>query len=1002
MSLTTKEVKKLARPEFEANPEKFYPVEVFKTFGFHRHQCPKCGHFYWRHSEKQDTCGDSSCVGKYKFIGRGTGIGRGEGAKKISIPDAWGTFKEAFEGARIPHTAIKRYPVVARWRNDVPYVAAGIFCFQPFCVTGEVPPPANPLICPQFCLRFNDLDSIGLSGRHYSGFNMLGIQVFNTKDKFVYFKEECVEFNLNWLINYLKIDPDEITLIEDVWAGGGNLGPCVEYFINGLEVGNMVFMQFRVGPDGSRTPLDVQVIDVGIGLERIPWLINGSVTSYVDAFPTALKYFTDRVDGIECVNEMWQRFGEASCLLNIDEVDDIDETWKHVASVIAEKESLETGKEVTIDVKELRDSIEPVRDMYVILDHLRSLCVAITDGSLPSNVGGGSNLRSILRRSFAILHRRGWFEAIGGVDGVIELMKCHFIDLEKLHGSMTINESLPAIIALEYDRYHKSEAESRSKLLRMCKKRKDGVLTLEDWITIITSWGIDAETVSSLTAQKVPDMLFREISEREERSAKPPPTQLWETTTMVPTEKIYETVQSQFEWESKIVAIFEDVREVKKADGKKDGKKGKKGEEVEKESTPISKPSLWSLIALESSCVYPTSGGQQHDNATLVIDGEIYNVIDAFNVGSVVFHKLDKPLKALSSAECDPSSVIGIPVKGKIDAARRLQLAQHHSAAHLVSRASKDVLGPHIWQQGAKKDEDIAHLDITHFKGLTFEEEQQIERRVNQLIRQSLSITKTNMRKENAEKAYGFTLYQGGVVPGSTVRVVNVGDGIDVEACCGTHLDNTSEIGYVRIVNSHRVSDGVVRIHFKAGEAALRFTANQSHVLESLKKDWTVEESEIVKTASKFFSGYKRMTKEIGDLTDELLKLRMSLVQEAPVDKGIRVYETSEDKPTLYISTLPSYAPMLKEKNTAVCFIGLNFMYILGVEEAVDLTEIERVVSEATAETGEKKRKVVIANKKIALKGKGKKKGEKIEGMVEVKAFGLSEKQVEAIRKHLM
>jgi alanyl-tRNA synthetase len=91
----------------------------------------------------------------------------------------------SMESSAIPHTAIKRYPVVARWRADVDYVAAGIYCFQPYCVTGELEPPANPLICPQFCLRFNDLDSVGLSGRHYSGFIMLGIQVFNKPDKYV-------------------------------------------------------------------------------------------------------------------------------------------------------------------------------------------------------------------------------------------------------------------------------------------------------------------------------------------------------------------------------------------------------------------------------------------------------------------------------------------------------------------------------------------------------------------------------------------------------------------------------------------------------------------------------------------------------------------------------------------------------------------------------------------------------------------------------------------------
>ena len=84
-------------------------------------------------------------------------------------------FERSLTSARVPCESIKRYPVVARWRNDVDYVAAGIYCFQPYCVTGELDPPANPLICPQFCVRFNDLDNIGLTGRHYSGFIMLGI-----------------------------------------------------------------------------------------------------------------------------------------------------------------------------------------------------------------------------------------------------------------------------------------------------------------------------------------------------------------------------------------------------------------------------------------------------------------------------------------------------------------------------------------------------------------------------------------------------------------------------------------------------------------------------------------------------------------------------------------------------------------------------------------------------------------------------------------------------------
>jgi len=92
------------------------------------------------------------------------------------------------------------------------------------------------------------------------------------------------------LTETLGVDPDEITFIEDVWAGGGNMGPSLEYFIRGMEVGNMVFMQYKTFHDGSREELDIKVIDTGIGLERVCWIVNGSATSYEDTFRNAMEY----------------------------------------------------------------------------------------------------------------------------------------------------------------------------------------------------------------------------------------------------------------------------------------------------------------------------------------------------------------------------------------------------------------------------------------------------------------------------------------------------------------------------------------------------------------------------------------------------------------------------------------------------------------------------------------------------------------------------------------
>lgn len=159
---------------------------------------------------------------------------------------------------------------------------------------------------------------------------MLGIQTFNSASKYVFFKEEAVEFNFRWLTDELEIDPDEITFIEDVWAGGGNLGPSVEYFAGGLEIGNIVFMQYKVFPNGDREELDIKVIDTGIGLERVPWLINGAPTSYDETFKFSLSYLKDKLK-IQSHDELWQKLGPLSSLLDADDAGDrIDQIWEKI------------------------------------------------------------------------------------------------------------------------------------------------------------------------------------------------------------------------------------------------------------------------------------------------------------------------------------------------------------------------------------------------------------------------------------------------------------------------------------------------------------------------------------------------------------------------------------------------------------------------------------------------------------------------------------------------
>ncbi len=669
--------------------------------------------------------------------------------------------------ARVPCTSIERYPVVARWRADVDYVAAGIYCFQPYCVTGELDPPANPLICPQFCVRFNDLDNIGLTGRHYSGFIMLGIQVFNYPNKFVFFKDECVEFNYRWLTEELGIDPEEITFIEDVWAGGGNLGPSIEYFVNGLELGNMVFMQYKTFHDGSREELPIKIIDTGIGLERVAWLINGSPTSYVDTFKNALEYLTSKLE-INIDNEIWEKFGPYSCRLNIDEVDNIDQTWELIS------------KEINVDVQVVKKAIAPVKDLYIILDHTRTVFMIIYDGSLPSNVGGGSNVRNILRRVFALLNKNGWLEKLG-IDGIVELFNYHTKDLEGIFGEFKKHPNIKEIIALEFDKWKSTDKEQKEKLEKLIKKKKE--LSVDDWILAMQSWGIPADRISELTGLQIPGNLYYVISQNAERIVLAAEPILYDTTHLPETDSIYFKDQHLNEFSGKIVDVFVNLDK-----GKYNG--------------------LFNIVILDRSAFYPNSGGQSNDIGWMKIDGEDYQVVNAEKVGKCVLHILDRELPGGKSNK-------GKEVFGKIDERRRMQLMGHHTGTHIVFAAARKILGPHVWQNGAKKTDEMAHLDITHYKGLTYEEETAIEKEANRIIMSGKNIRKYFMDKAEAERNFGFTLYQGGVVPGNNLRIVHI-DETDVEACCGTHHDNTSEVGLIKMVKSQRVSDGIVRLYYVA------------------------------------------------------------------------------------------------------------------------------------------------------------------------------------------
>lgn len=228
--------------------------------------------------------------------------------------------------------------------------------------------------------------------------------------------------------------------------------------------------------------------------------------------------------------------------------------------------------------------------------------------------------------------------------------------------------------------------------------------------------------------------------------------------------------------------------------------------------------------------------------------------MNAEKVGKVVLHILDRELPNWETLK-------GKSVHVCIDQARRQQLRAHHTGTHIVFASCRKVLGPHVWQNGAKKTIEGAHLDITHYKSITKEEERAIENEANRIINNCHTINKYFMDKAEAEKKFGFHLYQGGIVPGNSLRVVNI-DSVDTEACCGTHCDNTAEVGWIRIIKSQRISDGIVRLYYVAHERAISVLNEEHEILQKLCDQWGVDQLQILPTASRFFNDYKKLSSQ--------------------------------------------------------------------------------------------------------------------------------------------
>ncbi len=242
--------------------------------------------------------------------------------------------------------------------------------------------------------------------------------------------------------------------------------------------------------------------------------------------------------------------------------------------------------------------------------------------------------------------------------------------------------------------------------------------------------------------------------------------------------------------------------------------------------------------------------------------------MDVQKIGNVIVHVV----KGLVPQEGDA-------IKGAFNWERRSSFMKHHTATHVIMGAARRVLGEHIWQAGAQKGVERSRLDISHFKRLTKDEIHEIERLANQAVMRNIPVEISWMPREQAEERYGFRLYQGGVVPGREIRVVKT-RGWEVEACGGTHVKSTGEIGFIKIVRTERIQDGVERIVFSAGLSALKAVQEDEKLLWKVSEILNAPTEKLSKTAERLVKEWKEARRERKRLLEEIA-LREAVKPEA-------------------------------------------------------------------------------------------------------------------------
>ena len=780
--------------------------------------------------------------------------------QKYGVNELRKMFLEFFESKG--HLAMKSFSLVPHNDNSLLLINSGMAPLKPYFTGQEIPPRRRVCTC-QKCIRTGDIENIGKTARHGTFFEMLGNFSFGD-----YFKTEAIHWSWEFLTQVVGLEADRLypsVYLDDdeafrIWNEEIGI-PKERIFRFGKEDN---FWEHGAGPCG---PCSEIYYDRGekYGCGKPTCTVGCDCDRYIEVWNNVFTQFEN--DGHGNYTELAQKnidtgMGLERLAVVVQDVDSLFtiDTNKALLDRVCELSGKEYQKDHETDVS-----------LRIVTDHIKSCTFMISDGIMPSNEGRGYVLRRLLRRAA----RHGRKLGIQGEflanlsDTVIALSKDGYPELEEKKAMIF------KVLSQEEDKFNKTIDQGLAILSDMeeAMRRENGTaLSGADAFKLYDTYGFPLDLTREILEEKGlsvdEDGFAACMKEQKEKARKARKTTNYMGADVTVYQSIDPSITTEFvgydrlEHSSPITVLTTDEEIV---EALTDGERG--------------------TILVKETPFYATMGGQQADTGVIESDHGLFAVEDTIRLqGGKVGH-VGHMVRGMFST--------GETVTLKVDPENRALTARNHSATHLLHKALRTVLGEHVEQAGSLVTKDRLRFDFTHFSAMTPEELKKVEDLVNQEIRASLPVKTDVMSLEDARKTGAMALF--GEKYGETVRVVRMGD-FSTELCGGTHVANTSEISYFKILSEAGIAAGVRRIE------ALT-SAGLIHHYEQAEKELHEAALAAKTTPDSLTARIEAMLEEIKALHSENEKLKSRMAKEAMGDvmdqvqdvKGVKVLAVRAD-----------------------------------------------------------------------------------------------------------